>query len=132
MTVIKFVLYGLPCAGKTTLLNSLDITVINGSVELNKLSSGKFSELDEDEKNRIRVQYAERLAETLGTLISDGHYAMYFCIFIALRKLSANGFAIRKRTQIFPEFRRKISENGSALRLKNYGASATSGIRIFM
>lgn len=73
--VIKFVLYGLPCAGKTTLLNGLNIKVINGSAELNNLSSGRFSELNEAEKNRIRVQYAELLAEMQGNLISDGHYA---------------------------------------------------------
>lgn len=75
VNVIRFVLYGLPCAGKTTLLNGLDIKVINGSVELNKLSSGRFSELDENEKNLVRVQYAKRLSEMTGTLISDGHYA---------------------------------------------------------
>lgn len=75
MIIIKFVLYGLPCAGKTTLLNGLDIKVINGSAELNSLSSGRFSELDENKKNRVRVQYAERLSKMTGTLISDGHYA---------------------------------------------------------
>lgn len=75
MIFIKYVLYGLPCAGKTTLLSGLDITVINGSAELNKLSSGRFSGLDEAEKTRVRVQYAKRLAEMKGTLISDGHYA---------------------------------------------------------
>lgn len=75
VSFIKYVLYGLPCAGKTTLLNGLDIKVINGSAELNKLSSGRFSELDENEKNRVRVQYAEQLSEMKGTLISDGHYA---------------------------------------------------------
>lgn len=75
MSVIRYVLYGLPCAGKTTLLSGLEITVINGSAELNKLSSGRFSELDENERDRVRVQYAKRLSEMKGTLISDGHYA---------------------------------------------------------
>ncbi len=75
MSVIKYVMYGLPCAGKTTLLNDLDITVINGSTELNKLSLGRFSEFDDIEKNAIRVQYAEQLAKVTGSLISDGHYA---------------------------------------------------------
>lgn len=75
MITIKFVLYGLPCAGKTTLLSGLNIPVINGSIELNKLAAGRFFELDDDEKNAIRVQYAEKLAKMTGTLISDGHYA---------------------------------------------------------
>lgn len=75
MSVIKYVLYGLPCAGKTTLLSGLDIPVINGSAELNKLSSGRFSELNDNEKNLVRVEYAERLAKMTGSLISDGHYA---------------------------------------------------------
>lgn len=57
------------------MLNGLDIKVINGSAELNKLSHGRFSALDESEKNRLRVEYARRLYEMEGALISDGHYA---------------------------------------------------------
>ena len=56
-------------------MSNLDITVINGSAELNKLSLERFSELNNDEKNSIRIQYAERLAKMTGTLISDGYYA---------------------------------------------------------
>lgn len=52
-------------------MSNLDITVINGSAELNKLSLERFSELNNDEKNSIRIQYAERLAKMTGTLISE-------------------------------------------------------------
>lgn len=74
---MKLALYGLPCAGKTTLLSALsDIRVVNGSQELNRLSGGKFSELSETEKKSIRVQYAEHLNSlTDSTIISDGHYS---------------------------------------------------------
>lgn len=105
MSVIKFVLYGLPCAGKTTLLNSLDIQVINGSAELNKLSSGRFSELDENEKNSIRVQYAKRLAEMTGSIISDGHYA--FPDKIVFTEADANAYDVFLYLYCNPQIIRK-------------------------
>ena len=72
---MKFSLYGLPCSGKTTVLNSLKIPVIHGSAELNKLSGGKFSDLSEDEKHDVRIKYAEQLSRMNGSIISDGHYS---------------------------------------------------------
>ena len=73
---MKISLYGLPCAGKTTLMNGLSgIPVIYGSAELNKMVSGSFSELTEDEKNKVRVRYAERLSSREDSFISDGHYS---------------------------------------------------------
>lgn len=72
---MKFVLYGLPCAGKTTLLNGINIPVIHGSTELNKLSGGQFSNLSEEDKNKIRIKYAENLFKRNDNFISDGHYS---------------------------------------------------------
>ena len=72
---MKFSLYGMPCAGKTTLMEGLKIPVIRGSAELNKMASGKFSELSEKEKNKLRIKYAEQLSERKDSFISDGHYA---------------------------------------------------------
>lgn len=72
---MKYALYGLPCAGKTTLMSELDIPVIHGSAELNKMASGKFSDLPEDEKNKLRIRYAEGLLTRKDSFISDGHYS---------------------------------------------------------
>ena len=72
---MKYVLYGLPCAGKTTLLNGLSMPVIHGSKELNKMASGNFSELSAVEKNELRIKYANKLPERTDEFISDGHYS---------------------------------------------------------
>lgn len=72
---MKYVLYGLPCAGKTTLLNGLDIPVIHGSTELNKMAVGKFDELSGEQKTELRKRYAEQLSARTDTFISDGHYS---------------------------------------------------------
>ena len=72
---MKFSLYGLPCAGKTTVMSSLSIPVIHGSTELNKMASGRFSDLPEEEKNIIRIRYAEQLSGKEDSFISDGHYS---------------------------------------------------------
>ena len=48
---MRFALYGLPCAGKTTIFEGLTIPVIHGSTELNKMASGRFSDLSDAEKN---------------------------------------------------------------------------------
>lgn len=74
---MKIALYGLPCSGKTTLLNVVNIPVIHGSTELSRLSDGRFSELPEGEKTQIRIQYAEELSKRQGSFISDGHYSFY-------------------------------------------------------
>ncbi|MDE6677828.1 MAG: AAA family ATPase [Ruminococcus sp.] len=72
---MKYALYGLPCAGKSTLLNNLSVTVINGSTELNKMVSGRFSLLPKAEKRECRIRYAKKLLEISDEFISDGHYA---------------------------------------------------------
>lgn len=74
---MKIALYGLSCAGKTTLLDGIGITVIHGSTELNRMANGRFSELSEDEKAQLRVRYAKELSERQDNFISDGHYS--FC-----------------------------------------------------
>lgn len=56
-------------------MNGLNIPVIHGSAELNKMVSGSFSELTEDEKAEARVRYAERLSSREDSFISDGHYS---------------------------------------------------------
>ena len=72
---MKYVLYGLPCAGKTTLLSELTTPVIHGSTELNRMASGRFSNLPDDKKAELRVKYAEWLSERDDSFISDGHYS---------------------------------------------------------
>ena len=72
---MKYALYGLPCAGKTTLLDGLSIAVIHGSTELNRMASGRFSELSDSEKNELRIRYAKQLSERTDSFISDGHYS---------------------------------------------------------
>lgn len=75
---MKFVLYGMPCAGKTTLLNALDgrLHVVNGSSWLNKSMNRNFSRLPESEKAKWRIKYTEYLAGIIDEhIISDGHYA---------------------------------------------------------
>ncbi len=75
---MKFVLYGMPCAGKTTLLKALNgrLRIINGSTWLKEQSDGKFSELPEDQKKALRIQYTKFLNTFSDEdIISDGHYA---------------------------------------------------------
>lgn len=72
---MKYALYGLPCAGKTTLMSGLNIPVIHGSAELNKMASGSFSNLPEDKKIKLRISYAEELSLRKDSFISDGHYS---------------------------------------------------------
>lgn len=72
---MKYVLYGLPCAGKTTLLSKLSIPVIHGSTELNRMASGNFKELSDDKKVELREKYAELLSQRNDSFISDGHYS---------------------------------------------------------
>lgn len=74
---MRIALYGLPCAGKTTILSSLkNVRVVNGSQELNKMSGGAFKTLTEEEKNNYRIKYIEFLMSLTDDLIlSDGHYS---------------------------------------------------------
>lgn len=52
MQAMKIALYGMPCAGKTTLLHALDgrIRIVNGSSWLNEATKGSFSLLPEKRK----------------------------------------------------------------------------------
>ena len=72
---MKYALYGLPCAGKTTLLDGLSISVIHGSAELNRMASGRFLDLPDEEKNELRIRYADSLKARTDSFISDGHYS---------------------------------------------------------
>ena len=72
---MRFVLYGLPCAGKTTIFNGLTIQIVHGSTELNRMASGRFSNLPDTEKNALRIRYAEQLKARTDSFISDGHYS---------------------------------------------------------
>lgn len=74
---MKIALYGMPCAGKSTLMKGIkNARIINGSQELNRISGGCFSELSEEEKQSIRVKYTEFIDSLQDeTIISDGHYA---------------------------------------------------------
>ena len=72
---MKYALYGLPCAGKTTVFEGLTIPVVHGSTELNRMASGRFSDLPDAEKNALRIRYAEQLKTRTGSFISDGHYS---------------------------------------------------------
>ena len=74
---MRIALYGLPCAGKTTILSTLsDVRVVNGSAELNKMSNGSFNSLSDKEKNHLRVEYIRFLMNlTDEVVLSDGHYA---------------------------------------------------------
>ena len=74
---MKIALYGMPCAGKTTLLSSLsNARFVSGSDTLKKLSNNTFHSLSESEKYKIRIEYAAYL-DTLSdeVIISDGHYS---------------------------------------------------------
>ena len=67
---MRIALYGLPCAGKTTILSSLkNVRVVNGSQELNKMSGGTFKTLTEEEKNNYRIKYIEFLMSLTDDLI---------------------------------------------------------------
>lgn len=74
---MRIALYGLPCAGKTTLMDNLSgIKTVNGSETLKSLCNGTFSELTEDEKATVRIKYTEYLCSLDDKIIvSDGHYS---------------------------------------------------------
>lgn len=74
---MRIALYGLPCAGKTTLMNNLsEIKTVNGSETLKVLCNGNFSDLTEEEKVSVRIKYTEYLRNLNDeTILSDGHYS---------------------------------------------------------
>ncbi len=76
---MRFALYGMPCAGKTTLLENMKLlTVVNGSVRLNALASSRFGrgfrELGEEDRRALRECLAQELKRE-DNIIVDGHYA---------------------------------------------------------
>lgn len=74
---MRIALYGLPCAGKTALMDNIScIKTVNGSENLKSLCNGTFSELTEDEKVSVRIKYTEYLCSLDDEIIvSDGHYS---------------------------------------------------------
>ncbi|SCP99151.1 uracil phosphoribosyltransferase [Anaerobium acetethylicum] len=74
---MKIALYGMPCAGKTFIMEKMsNVKVVHGSQELNRISGGFFSELSEDEKRDVRVKYTEYIKSLKDEIIiSDGHYS---------------------------------------------------------
>ena len=74
---MRFALYGLPCAGKTTLMCSLqEVFVVHGSDTLRSISGGNFSSLSEKEKESARIAYTEYLTTLPAEIIlSDGHFS---------------------------------------------------------
>lgn len=74
---MRIALYGLPCAGKTTLMEHLTgIKTVNGSETLKELCNDNFSDLTEEEKVSARIKYTEYIRNLDDEIIlSDGHYA---------------------------------------------------------
>lgn len=74
---MKIVLYGMPCAGKSTLMEKVtNARVITGSKELERLCGGSFSELSEEDKRRVRAEYVEYLKSLEDEfIVSDGHFS---------------------------------------------------------
>ena len=55
---MKIALYGMPCAGKSTLMDRItDAKVINGSQELRRICGGSFLELSEEDKHQVSSKY---------------------------------------------------------------------------
>lgn len=75
---MKIALYGMPCAGKSTLMDKItDAKVINGSQELRRICGGSFSELSEEEKHQVRIKYTEYINGLNDeVIVSDGHYIL--------------------------------------------------------
>ena len=74
---MKIALYGMPCSGKSTLLDEItDIKVISGSKELSRICGGSFSKLSEDEKHQVRIKFTEYINSLVDeVVVSDGHYS---------------------------------------------------------
>lgn len=74
---MKIAMYGMPCAGKSTIMSGINnARVINGSQELNRISGGFFSSMHEEEKKAIRIEYTDYIRQLDDEMvISDGHYS---------------------------------------------------------
>ena len=74
---MRIALYGMPCAGKSTMMSRLSgARILHGSKELQRLSEGKFASFSESEKERVRIAYTDFVKSLDDKLIvSDGHYS---------------------------------------------------------
>lgn len=74
---MRIAVYGLPSSGKTSLIEKIpNAFVVSGRQELERLTDGKFSSMDEDGKRAARIQYTEFLSEIQDeVVVSDGHYS---------------------------------------------------------
>lgn len=67
-------LYGMPTAGKTTILKQIDfLPVLHGSTSLHELAPN-FSMLNEKDKKLVRLAFAKN-CHKFDDLVMDGHYA---------------------------------------------------------
>lgn len=63
---MKIALYGMPCAGKSTLMDRItDAKVTNGSQELRRICGGSFLELSEEEKHQVRIKYTVVIVDSV-------------------------------------------------------------------
>lgn len=74
---MRIALYGMPCAGKTTIMEQIpNARIIHGSQELNRICGGEFASLTDEEKKAVRIMYTEFIRGLDDELIiSDGHYS---------------------------------------------------------
>ena len=74
---MRIALYGMPCAGKTTMMSKLSgVRILYGSKELQRLSGGRFATLSEPEKEEVRIAFTDFVKNLEDeTIISDGHYS---------------------------------------------------------
>lgn len=73
---MKIALYGLPCSGKSFLLEQTEgIEVVKGSQFLSELSDNKFKKLTNTEQESIRIKLTEILEKKQQDFIIDGHYS---------------------------------------------------------
>jgi len=74
---MRIALYGMPCAGKSTMMTRLSRAGgLHGSKELQGLSNGRFASFTESEKEKVRIAYTEFVKSLKDELIvSDGHYS---------------------------------------------------------
>lgn len=73
---MKLVIYGLPCAGKDTLISQMGfVNHIRGSQWLNDRCGGNFRSLDHDEQDRLRREFAEFIVNSDEDIVVDGHFA---------------------------------------------------------
>ena len=74
---MRIALYGMPCAGKSTIMSTLSgARILHGSKELQRLSGGNFASLSEAEKEKVRIEYTDFVKSLEDEIIvSDGHYS---------------------------------------------------------